>query len=323
MVTILGLRKKTYQLLEGDIYKSKRTRLINTLLIILIIVNVITVILESDHGLRAQYAFYFMLIDLFSVTVFSIEYILRVWCCVERKHHKQPSSFKMRLKYMVSPIPLIDLLAIAPFFISFFIIIDLRYLRLLRVLRLLKITHYFKGFDLFITVLLKESKNIAATIFSMLLLMVIAASLMYTIENQAQPEVFSNILHSLWWTVVTMTTVGYGDITPITVMGKIVATFVMFIGVALVALPTAILAASFSEELRYRKRNLDSHVKEVLTDGIIDHKEYKELQVITKQLQLRPEDLRRTIKFLKNNSKNLECPHCGKQIITPSRRADD
>lgn len=171
---------------------------------------------------------------------------------------------------MVSPVAVVDFIAIAPFFISFFIVIDLRYLRLLRVLRLLKLTHYFKDFNIFLTVLVKELKNIAAAIMIMMFLIIIAASLMYSLESEAQAEVFGSILHSLWWAVVTMTTVGYGDVTPVTVLGKAVATIIMLIGVALVALPTAILAAGFSEELRERKRNLDARVKDVLSDGVID-----------------------------------------------------
>ncbi|MCW8994239.1 MAG: ion transporter [Psychromonas sp.] len=312
MLNFSRLRKKTFQLLEGDIYKSLLAKHVNLLLIVLILANVIAVILGSDDEISLQYSAQFSFFEILSTCIFSIEYLVRVWCCVENKQIKYHSLLKKRFHYLISPIAVVDLIAIAPFFISFFIMIDLRYLLLLRILRLLKLTHYFKGFNIFLTVIVKELKNIAAAIMVMMFLIIIAASLMYTLESKAQPEVFGNISHSLWWAVVTMTTVGYGDVTPVTILGKIVATIIMLIGVALVALPTAILAAGLIEELRERKRNLDAHVKDVLADGIIDRSEYRELKEITEKLELRPEDLKRTITFLKSE----KCPHCGKYLLS-------
>ena len=116
-----------------------------------------------------------------------------------------------------------------------------------------------------------------------------------------------------------MTTVGYGDVTPVTILGKVVATIIMLIGVGLVALPTAMLAARFGEELRERKRNLDAEVKDVLSDGFIDRDEYRELKEITEKLELRPEDLEETITFLKKGPYGGKCPHCGKYLLGKSK----
>ena len=309
------LRKKTFQLLEGDIYESSKAKHLNSLLIALILLNVVAVILESENEIGRQYATQFALFETLSVFIFSIEYLIRVWACVEEQRFKHSPPLKTRLRYLISPIAIIDLIAIAPFFISFFIVIDLRYLRLLRVLRLLKLTHYFKDFNIFLTVLVKELKNIAAAIMVMIFLIIIAASLMYSLESKAQPDVFGSILHSLWWAVVTMTTVGYGDVTPVTTLGKVMTTVIMLIGVALVALPTAILAAGFSEELRERKRSLNARVKDVLSDGVIDRDEYRELKEITEKLELSPEDLKHTIAFLKKSPLEKKCPHCGKSLL--------
>lgn len=314
------LRKKTFRLLEGDIYESSKSKHLNSLLIALILINVIAVILESDNEISDKYSTQFALFEIFSVFIFSIEYLIRVWSCIEDQRFKHTPPLKTRLHYLISPIAIVDLIAIAPFFISFFVVIDLRYLRLLRVLRLLKLTHYFKDFNIFLTVLVKELKNIAAAIMVMMFLIIIAASLMYSLESEAQPDVFGNISHSLWWAVVTMTTVGYGDVTPVTTLGKIIATMIMLIGVALVALPTAILAAGFSEELRERKRNLDARVKDVLSDGIIDRDEYRELKEITEKLELSPEDLKHTIVFLKKTPHGEKCPHCGKSLLRKEKK---
>ncbi|TRX54952.1 ion transporter [Thalassomonas sp. M1454] len=312
MSQISTLRKQAFQLLERHNHNSVFAKYFNLFLIILIITNVIAVIFESDAKISQQYHAEFALFEVISISIFTIEYLVRLWVCVESYQLSALPTFKARLKYIMSPIAIIDLIAIAPFFISLFISIDLRQLRLLRVMRLLKLTHYFKGFTLFVTVVAKEIKSITATIMVMLFLIVIAASMMYTLENEAQPEVFGNILHSLWWSVVTMTTVGYGDVTPVTTLGKIVATFIMLIGVAIVALPAGLLAARFGDELRERKRNLNAHIKHALSDGVIDSKEYRELEELADRLELRDEDLDRAIKILKKEKNKDACPHCGK-----------
>ena len=309
---LANMRSYIFQLIEGSAHQSSKAKLINIFLIILIIVNVFAVILESDKNISARYSEEFMLFELFSVSIFSVEYLLRLWTCVESFRFKEYSTVQARIHYIFSPIALIDLLAILPFFISLFLTVDLRYLRLIRVLRLLKLTHYFKGFTVFLTVLRKELKSITAAIMVMMFLVIIAAGLMYTLENEAQPEVFGNILHSLWWAVVTMTTVGYGDVTPVTLLGKMVATFIMLIGVGLVALPAGMLAARFGDELRERKRNLDAHIKHALADGVIDEDEYSELEELASQLEISPDDLDRNIALLKKNHHGEKCPYCGK-----------
>ncbi|MEW6996585.1 ion transporter [Colwelliaceae bacterium BS250] len=312
MSNISTLRKQAYQFLERHNNDSVLAKYFNLFLIVLIITNVLAVIFESDVKISNQYHAEFALFEIISIAIFTVEYLIRLWICIESYELKALPSLKARLKYIVSPVAIIDLIAIAPFFISLFISIDLRQLRLLRVMRLLKLTHYFKGFTLFLTVIAKEIKSITATLMVMLFLIVIAASMMYTLENEAQPEVFGNILHSLWWSVVTMTTVGYGDVTPVTTLGKIVATFIMLIGVAIVALPAGLLAARFGEELRDRKRKLNAHIKHALADGEIDSIELKDLEHLADRLELRPEDLHRAIKISMKEQNKGACPHCGR-----------
>ncbi len=149
MPNVSKLRKKCFHLLEDDIAESSTGKHINRFLIVLILLNVIAVILESDNAINQQYTLQFTLFNIFSVFIFSIEYLIRVWVCIENKAINHHSCFKTRLYYVISPIAIIDLIAIAPFYLSCFIIIDLRYLRLLRVLRLLKLSHYFKDFNIF------------------------------------------------------------------------------------------------------------------------------------------------------------------------------
>ncbi|PKI17627.1 ion transporter [Colwellia sp. 12G3] len=305
-------RAKAYQLLEGHSGISMVAKSINIFLIILIITNVIAAIFESESNYHEQYLIEFAVFEFISLTIFCIEYFFRFWCCVEAKEYAHLSHSKARVKYVFSPIALIDLIAILPFIIAMFFSVDLRSLRLIRVLRLLKLTHYFKGFNIFISVIAKELKSITAAMMVMIFLIVIAASLMHAIEGKIQPETFGSILRSLWWSVVTMTTVGYGDVVPITPIGKVIATVIMLIGVGLVALPAGMLAARFGEELRERKDNLDSKIKVALSDGYIDQKEYQELARLADKLEIDQEDFQRSITQLKQESHHEKCPHCGK-----------
>lgn len=321
--TVTTLRAKAYQLLESDGQQSFLSKSINIFLILLIISNVIAAILSSDNYYNNQYLQEFALFEQISLSIFCVEYVLRMWCNVEAKAYKDLPTAKARLRYFFSPIALIDLIAILPFLIAMFINIDLRSLRLLRVLRLLKLNHYFKGFDIFITVVVKELKSMTAAMMVMVFLIIIAASLMHAIEGEIQPEAFGSILSALWWSVVTMTTVGYGDTIPITGAGKVVATFIMLIGVGLVALPAGMLAARFGEELRERKKNLNAHIKDALKDGYIDQEEYQSLARLAEKLDINSDEFQRSIHQLKqghqshfsediSDKNNKICPHCGK-----------
>jgi len=310
------LRAKTYQLLERGFQHNLAAKAINLFLIVLIISNVAAAIISSEMYYHERYRQEFALFEYISLTIFCVEYLLRMWCSIESTDYKDLPTAKARLRYFFSPIALIDLIAILPFLIAMFVSIDLRSLRLLRVLRLLKLNHYFKGFNIFISVVIKELKSMTAVMMVMMFLIIIAASLMHTIEGETQPEAFGSILNALWWSVVTMTTVGYGDVVPMTAMGKIIATFIMLIGVGLVALPAGMLAARFGEELRERKKNLDSHIRDALNDGYIAQDEYQSLARLAEKLDIDTDELQRSIKLLKqgHHSERIysKCPHCGK-----------
>ncbi|BDX07161.1 ion transporter [Planctobacterium marinum] len=311
----MSLRQKTYNLLEKDLSRSLANKLLGSFIIVLIVANVIAVILESHQAFGQQYAYGFYAFNVFSVVIFTIEYLARVWVCVEAPGADASQPIKTRLRYMFSAVALVDFLAIAPFYLTFFINIDLRYLRMLRMLRLLKLTHYFKGLDMFVCVLRKELPTIGAAIFTVMVLVVMSASIMYAIEHQAQPEVFGSIPSAMWWAVVTMTTVGYGDVVPVTVFGKFIAMFIMLLGVGIVALPAAMLAAKFGDELRLRKQQLEAEVDNALSDGYVSKSERADLDQLAEQLDLSRDDLEQLIK---NRTlvlgTSITCPHCKKAI---------
>jgi voltage-gated potassium channel len=250
-----NIRRKTYILLHPEIGDSKWDKIINGFIIALILLNVAAVMLETVPSIHEPYAHVFHYFDLFSVTIFSIEYILRVWSAVHDVHYK--NSLGGRVKYMFSWGALIDLLAILPFYLHMAIGLDLRILRILRLmrfLRLFRLTQYMQTTRMVVNVFRSRAKELWVAFVMAMFLILIAASLVYFAEHLKNPQ-FSSIPKTLWWAVVTLTTVGYGDMVPITPLGQFFAASILIIGIGIFAIPAGIITAGFLEESRKTKRN--------------------------------------------------------------------
>ncbi len=215
----------------------------------LILLNVAAVVLETLPGWSDRYGNWFLGIELVSVFIFSIEYLLRLWSCVEDRQHDYRHPVFGRLRYAVTPLAIIDLLAVLPFYLYFIIPVDLRILRMARLIRLLKITRYSPALRSLFAVIKGESRSMLGAVMLMSIAVLLASTFMYGLEREAQPEVFGSIPQAMWWGIVTLTTVGYGDVTPITPLGKVFGALVTLFGIGIFALPTAILAAGFAREL--------------------------------------------------------------------------
>lgn len=240
------LRKFVYDNLHNEDYETWFSRAINFSLIFLIIGNVVAVLLESINDVYKAYQLYFDAFEDFSIIVFTVEYILRFWSVAEKEPFD--SEWRVRWKYVTSGAAIIDLLAILPAYINFFVHIDLRFLRILRLLRLLKLTRYFISLQILLRVIEREKGSFQAVIFILVIMIVMAAAGIYVVEGRAQPDVFSSIPASMWWAVVTLTTVGYGDVTPITPLGRFLGALITILGVGLAALPAGILANGLANE---------------------------------------------------------------------------
>lgn len=315
-------RQKIYNLLDthNDTLKGK---LLDWFLITLIAVNVFAVIIETEPSINEKYSFYFFWLEIFSVVIFTIEYALRYWSCPENPEYvKDVSPAISRLKYICTPMAIIDLVAIAPFYLAFLFNIDLRFLRILRLLRIFKLTRYSDAMTTLLKVLRDEISSFAAAIFIMLVIMIIAASGIYLLEHKHQPEVYGSIPQSMWWSIVTLTTVGYGDVYPVTLLGKFFAALIMVAGVGLVALPTGILASSFSDNLHRGREKMKQELSDALEDGVIDVDEDKYLNDLRKNLGLTEEkfeDIKSSLLDHRANTNKHKavvnnCPHCGKKI---------
>ncbi len=246
-------QRRTYRILEKAAQGDLVSRWVDLFLITLIVLNVLVVILETVVALKARFGLFFHYFDLISIAIFSVEYLLRVWACTVDRRFRSP--IVGRLKYMLTPMAVIDLLAVAPFFLLF-LSFDSRFLRaarLLRLVRLLKIGRYSESFRTFANVLRAKKEELVINVLVVLVLLVIASSLMYHVEHERQPGAFSSIPAAMWWGVATLTTVGYGDVYPMTSGGKVLGAVIAILGIGTVALPTGILASGFAEEMNRRR----------------------------------------------------------------------
>lgn len=247
-------KKRVFEILEKGKEGDVLTQTFDVLIASLILLNVIAIILESFQDISRAYASYFNLFELFSVIVFTIEYVLRLWTADLKVH--SPHKFTSRIKYMFTPLALVDLLAILPFYLPMLIPFDLRFLRMLRlvrIFRLFKMKRYSRSLNIIGKVFKEKKNDLLITIFITFLLLTIASTFMYYIESDVQPDKFSNILQSFWWAIATLTTVGYGDVYPVTGWGKLLSGCIALLGIGLVALPTGIISSGFIQALGDQK----------------------------------------------------------------------
>jgi voltage-gated potassium channel len=251
--TPLRLRAKIHHVLEGGHTAGTLGAAIETFLVVLIVANVVAAALETVPSIYETYGTLLIGFEIFSVAVFTVEYLLRLWTVPEDPRFRRAGAVSGRIRHASQPLMIIDLLAIAPVYISLlFPIADLRFLRVFRLLRLLKIARYSPALETLWHVIVSERRALVGSLIILLGMAVVLAHVMYLIERSAQPDIFGTLPEAMWWSVTTLTTVGYGDAVPITALGKIIAAITMILGVGLVALPVGIVATGFVQEIHRR-----------------------------------------------------------------------
>jgi voltage-gated potassium channel len=247
-----SLRAYFYDLLEETEHTSPLEESIKLFLCVAAVGTVAAAALETMESLRVRYALHFSAIEILAVALFTLDYFLRWWVAPESEATGAAAPWRARLRYAVGPYGIIDLLAILPFYVDHFVPIQPDWLRVLRLLRLLKLARYAPGLPLFVSVIRAEIRPLLAAFLVMAVLLVVESGIMFIIERRAQPQVFASIPHTMWWAIVTMATVGYGDVVPVTPLGKLFGGVVMVIGIAMFAVPAGILASGFAAEIRKR-----------------------------------------------------------------------
>lgn len=285
------LRYRIYQLLEKAEDGDRASRMVDIGLFILVSVNVLAVSLETVDSLQLAYADIFWWIEVVSVFLFTLEYGLRFWSVAASADERGMSDSKARLSYVFSPTGIIDLVAILPSLLPLlFGSIDLRWLRILRLARLFKFSHYTSALEDLISSVRRERQSFVATIYLLFLALMISSTLIYVFENELQPENFGSIPESMWWSFVTLTTVGYGDVVPITAAGRAIAAMTALMGVCVVALLTGIVATGFSQQMAMKQSELEDEVEQAMADGYISNDEQARIDRLTRHLHLSTEE---------------------------------
>ena len=270
------LKKRTFDIINKAEDGDLASRIFDWTIMLLIALSTVSIILESFQSIREAYSSLFNILEIITVIVFSIEYVLRIWTA----DLLYPKSKHPRLKYVFSFMAIVDLLAIVPFYIPF-ISVDLRYLRmvrmfrLFRLLRVFKLGRYFNALQIIVQVIKNSGPQLVMSVFLCLFIMLVSAIIMYSAENPVQPEKFPNIMASLWWAVCTLTTVGYGDIYPVTSVGRFFASVISLVGIGIIAIPTGIIAAGFNQVISERtsasdgEDGMDKLLDDMSTDDLL------------------------------------------------------
>ena len=311
---------KSYRLLVAQILESSgeqinRGRFLDFCLVLLILINVVAIVIESVQSIAIEYHFYFIWIEIISVGIFTIEYFSRLWACVDKEKYRNSgdSHLKIRLKYITSPLALIDLLAILPTYLMLFVSFDLRFLRVIRLMRVFKLTRYSRAMQLLLQSFKEEASSLGAAFFIMAIVLILASCGIYLMEHDVQPDKFGSIPESMWWAMATLTTVGYGDVVPITPVGRFFGGVITVLSMGMVAIPTGLLASSFSDQLRKRRTLFEDTVHAYLEDGELTSEETNKLERLRLELGLGKQEAKLAIKRQQSSLYQKHyCPHCGK-----------
>lgn len=279
-------RQKVHALVFPSQYGGTMQHIFEVFIAIWVLLSVLAVILESVKSIHYILHLQFVILDAVAVAIFTVEYAMRIYSCVEEPGYK--GAFLGRLKQAKSPSTFIDFLAILPFFLEVFLhhLFDLRFLRVFRLARLLKLTRGSDATAVLVKVVVREWPVMSAATFIMMLLLVLTASLGYLFEYDAQPEKFENIPTSIYWAVITLASVGYGDISPVTPIGRALTSVLALLGIGIFAIPAALLASAFSDELVKERDALKANLFSILKDGHISDEEAVFIRAEAKRLHL-------------------------------------
>jgi hypothetical protein len=260
-------------------------------IIVWVVLSVVSVLLETVESVHYIMAMEFAVLDSVAVAVFTTEYLMRIYSCVEDPRFK--GAFTGRAGYAFTPGAVIDALAVAPFFLEALLhhLFDLRFLRIFRMLRLLKLTRFSDATKMVWDGIKREAGTIGASFFVLLLVIILCGSVGYLLEHAAQPDKFESIPTSIYWSVITLSSVGYGDISPITPLGRILASLMALLGIALVAIPAGILSAAFTDQLRVERENIGKKIAALMASGASDTDERALLEDEAKRLHITADEL--------------------------------
>ena len=291
-------RQKIHALVYDSAYGGRLKDFFNVFINVWVLISVLAVVMETVASVSYLINIEFVILDTIAVAIFSVEYMMRIYSAVEEPGHRNPLTG--RIKQFTNPSTLIDFLAILPFFLEVLLhhVLDLRFLRIFRLARLLKLTRGSDATGTLFKVIKREWPVMSAAAFVMILLIVLTASLGYLVEHAAQPEKFENIPTAIYWAVITLASVGYGDISPITPIGRAITVVMSLVGIGIFAIPAGLLASAFSDQLHKEREALKASILRMLGDGVLDPEEMDLLRSEAKRLHLTMDEMNSILEVL-------------------------
>jgi len=292
-------RYKIYALVNETPTSGNLHHIFDMFIVTWVILSVLAVIFESVQSISYHLHSEFIILDTIAVVIFSTEYIMRIYSAPEDPNYQ--AWFKGRVSFACKPTSIIDFMAIVPFYLESLLhhLFDLRFLRVFRLMRLLKLARYSGATQSLFIVIKREWPVMKAAVFILLLLVMLAACLGYVFEHEAQPDKFENIPQAIYWSVITLASVGYGDISPITPAGRAITIVIALLGIGIFAIPAAILSSALSDQLRIERESMMTELYTMLEDGVISPDEQELIEAEAKRLHLSKTELDRLLEKAK------------------------
>lgn len=273
------IKRRTYEIMEGAV-PDKASTACEIFIALLVVANVVGIILESVPAIHEEFEQYFHFFDLFSVAVFSVEYVLRVWSYSERYAPEEGTAWQGRKDYMFSFYGLVDFFSTVPFYLQLmFPGADLRVLRMFRLMRIFKLSRYNSAFEDMVAAIKAERDSFSSAVFLLFISCLLFSSLIYIIEGQDQPEVFPSIPAAMHWFVITIIA-GWGNVDPVTFVGTLLVILTQILSIALAAILTGVVATAYTAQVERREALYEMEVRNVLADGVISEDEKQRLKMM-------------------------------------------
>jgi voltage-gated potassium channel len=300
------IQRRTLEILEQGRANDKTSRICDLTIAAFVLVNLLAVILDSIPSVHARYGPALHTFEAISIGLFTLEYGLRVWASGS-KAAPGGGGWESRKRYMKSFYGIVDVLATLPYYLQFFLPgLDLRVLRVLRFIRVFKLSHYSTAIEDLFEALRQEKRSFIAALYLLLIAILLTSTLTYFAEHHAQPDKFSSIPDAMYWAIITLTTVGYGDVSPITWVGKILSIVTALMGVSTVAVLTGIVASSFANQMARRRVIFESQLRQALADGRISHTEAQEIDRLRQLFSMSEEEAERMIDDLRKELHKIQ-----------------
>ncbi len=304
-------RQHVHALVSPSEFGGRLHEMFDMTIMMWVVISVVAVVLESVDSIYRDLAVEFVVLDAVAVSVFTAEYLMRLYSCVEEPRFKH--WLAGRYRFATGPAAIVDFLAIVPFFLEALLhhLFDLRFLRVFRLIRLMKLTRYTGATQTLYAAMRREWPVIAASAFIMMLLVVVAASLGYLFEHDAQPDKFENIPQSIYWSVITLASVGYGDISPITPAGRLITVVLALLGIGIFAVPAAVLSSAFNDQLRIERETMQNELYKMLEDGQISEEEQHLIDREALRLHLSAPEVARILERARQQREHEQTGHGG------------